>query len=93
MLLGWVVKVANGGMLWLPPYGQENGATSGGAESTTGASLRWQMIWRNPFFLPVALLVTAYLLSNLFSLARFVSWFGSYQRLQGTYSFLSYVII
>ncbi|MCB0106303.1 MAG: O-antigen ligase family protein, partial [Caldilineaceae bacterium] len=93
MLLGWVVKVANGGMLWLPPYGQENGAPAGGEEGTPDASSRWQMIWRNPFFLPVALLVTAYLLSNLFSLARFVSWFGSYQRLQGTYSFLSYVII
>ena len=26
-------------------------------------------------------------------MAVFVSWFGSYQRLQGTYSFLSYVLI
>lgn len=92
MLLGWAVKVANGGALWLPPYGQEN--SNGTPDKNNGSrSSRWQMIWQNPFFLPVALLVIAYLLSNLFSLARFVSWFGSYQRLQGTYSFFSYVII
>ena len=33
------------------------------------------------------------MLSTVFSVAGFVSWFGSYQRLQGTYSFLAYVTI
>ena len=48
---------------------------------------------RNPFFIPVALLILAYSISTIFSVAGFVSWFGSYQRLQGTYTFFSYVLI
>lgn len=84
MLLAWLVKLANGGRAWLPSY--RGAGESGEEEVTTGA-------WRNPFVIPVILLITAYLISTVFSIARFVSWFGSYQRLQGTYSFLSYVII
>ncbi|MEZ4859676.1 MAG: tetratricopeptide repeat protein [Caldilineaceae bacterium] len=87
MLLAWVVKVANGGYLWLP--------ADANSADPADASLMAQLhrIWRNPFCIPVLLLILAYLLSTVFSIARFVSWFGSYQRLQGTYSFLSYVII
>jgi tetratricopeptide (TPR) repeat protein len=85
MLLGWLIKLANGGAAWLPAYSLQTGET---VEATPGRS-----IWRNPFAIPLLLLVAAYLLSTWFSVAPFVSWFGSYQRLQGTYSFLSYVII
>ncbi|NLF63727.1 MAG: hypothetical protein GX579_03920 [Chloroflexi bacterium] len=58
--------------------------------------LRWRdeaSIWRRPFVLPVFLLVVVYLLSTLFSVTPRVSWAGSYQRLQGTYTTLSYVVI
>ncbi|KAA3661461.1 MAG: hypothetical protein DWQ04_16450, partial [Chloroflexi bacterium] len=58
--------------------------------------LRWReegSIWRMPFILPVTLLVVAYLVSNLLSVTPSVSWAGSYQRLQGTYSTLSYLVI
>ncbi len=87
MLLAFVIKVANGGYLWLPAHVTE----SNGTDESLTAQLRGA--WRNPFVIPVILLILAYLLSTGFSIARFVSWFGSYQRLQGTYSFLSYVII
>lgn len=87
MLLAWVIKVANGGYLWLPAHTTDNSA----ADDSLAGQLR--RAWRNPFVIPVLLLIFAYLISTGFSLARFVSWFGSYQRLQGTYSFLSYVII
>jgi len=87
MALAWVVKVANGGYAWLPVW---NRARASEPESVGVAARR---AWRNPFFIPVALLITAYLISTLTSLAPFVSWFGSYQRMQGTYSFLSYVVI
>jgi tetratricopeptide (TPR) repeat protein len=50
-------------------------------------------IWRRPFVLPVFLLVIVYLLSTVFSVTRNVSWAGSYQRLQGTYTTLSYIIV
>ncbi|MEZ4677693.1 MAG: O-antigen ligase family protein [Caldilineaceae bacterium] len=86
MVLAWAIKIANGGHWWMPAYGPENGTE----EST---QVKWQTLLHSPFFLPVVLLILAYLISTGFSVARFVSWFGSYQRLQGTYSFLSYVII
>lgn len=50
-------------------------------------------VWRMPFVLPVFLLVIVYLLSNLFSVTPAISWAGSYQRLQGTYTTLSYILI
>jgi tetratricopeptide (TPR) repeat protein len=86
MLLAWLIKLANGGWAWLPPDNQ----TAGGENNTTPIT---SVVWRNPFVIPLVLLVAAYLISTVFSVARYVSWFGSYQRLQGTYSFLSYVII
>ncbi len=83
MVLAWLVKLLNGGAAWLPAYTAPQGEAGATARS----------IWRHPFVIPLLLLIIAYLLSTTFSIARFVSWFGSYQRLQGTYSFLSYVII
>jgi tetratricopeptide (TPR) repeat protein len=62
-------------------------------------SLSWlswrseKSVWRMPFVLPIALLVVIYLLSTVFSVTRSVSWAGSYQRLQGTYTTLSYLVI
>ncbi len=47
--------------------------------------------WHKPFVLPVAGIVLVYLLSTLFSVNPQVSWSGSYQRLQGTYTTLSYI--
>lgn len=50
-------------------------------------------IWRLPFVLPIFLIVVIYLVSTAFSVTPRVSWAGSYQRLQGTYTTLSYVVI
>ncbi len=58
--------------------------------------LRWQdedSIWRKPFVLPVALLVLVYLISTALSVTPRISWAGSYQRLQGTYTTLSYIVV
>ena len=58
--------------------------------------LNWrdkESIWRMPFVLPVALLVVVYLISTAISVSPRVSWAGSYQRLQGTYTTLSYIIV
>lgn len=58
--------------------------------------LKWSTkssIWRIPFVLPVALLAVSYLVSAAFSVTPSVSWLGSYQRLQGTYTTLSYLVI
>jgi len=50
-------------------------------------------IWHRPLVLPVLALVVVYVLASLFSVAPRVSWLGSYQRLQGTYTMLSYVVV
>ena len=58
--------------------------------------LKWRSpnsVWRMPFMLPVFLLVIVYLLSTIFSVVPRVSWAGSYQRLQGTYTTFSYIVI
>ncbi len=58
--------------------------------------LDWRIensVWRTPFVLPVVILVIIYFVSTVFSITPRVSWAGSYQRLQGTYSTLSYVVI
>jgi len=90
MLVAWLVKVANSSQLWLPAYG--NVQDSEGDDPPERLSI-WRRIIKVPFLLPILLLITAYAISTMFSVARFVSWWGSYQRLQGTYSFISYVII
>jgi hypothetical protein len=50
-------------------------------------------VWRLPLVLPVSLIVLVYVLSSIFSVTPVVSWVGSYQRLQGTYTTLSYIVI
>ncbi|MCL4396029.1 MAG: O-antigen ligase family protein [Chloroflexi bacterium] len=47
----------------------------------------------NPLLLPTLLIVVVYLISTLFSVAVFVSIWGSYQRMQGTYTTFSYIVI
>ncbi|MCA9952593.1 MAG: O-antigen ligase family protein [Anaerolineales bacterium] len=59
-------------------------------------TLRWNgrhAFWRKPLVLPILALVAIYLISTLFSITPRVSFLGSYQRLQGTYSTLAYIVI
>ena len=49
--------------------------------------------WRLPFVLPIVALALVYLISTVFSVTPRVSWAGSYQRLQGTYTTLAYMVI
>lgn len=47
--------------------------------------------WHKPLVLPVFGIILIYLLATLFSVNPSISWAGSYQRLQGTYTTLSYI--
>jgi tetratricopeptide (TPR) repeat protein len=49
--------------------------------------------FRLPLVVPTLILVGIYILTTITSVVPSVSFWGSYQRLQGTYSFLSYVVI
>lgn len=48
---------------------------------------------RLPLVVPTLIMVGVYILTTVVSVVPRVSLFGSYQRLQGTYTFLSYVVI
>ena len=48
--------------------------------------------WRRPLVGPVLALAAAYLLSTLLSVTPWQSFWGSYQRLQGTFTMFSYLI-
>ncbi len=50
-------------------------------------------LWNYPMIAPVICLVIVYILSTIFSVTPSISLFGSYQRLQGTYTTFSYLII
>jgi len=49
--------------------------------------------WRLPLVIPTLFTVAVYLLSTLLSVTPWVSLWGSYQRLQGTYTTLAYVVV
>ncbi|MBM4464699.1 MAG: tetratricopeptide repeat protein [Chloroflexi bacterium] len=49
--------------------------------------------WRNPLLLPILLLVATYILTTITSIAPRISFWGSYQRQQGLYVVLCYVVI
>ncbi len=53
----------------------------------------WKLALRTPLVLPTLLLVAVYVLATIASVNPRVSIFGSYQRLQGTYTTFSYIVI
>lgn len=79
MILAWLIMVV------------EQGFSLGSNESSLGNRLREWV--KRPLTLPTLLLVIVYIISTIFSISPNVSWWGSYQRLQGTYSMLSYITI
>lgn len=88
MAAAWSVKLMEGGG---PSTGSGRG---GGGPSTRFASGHGLPSVRGvPLILPVAILLSAYLISTLFSITPRVSFWGSYPRLQGTYTSLAYLVI
>ncbi len=80
MILAWIISVVERGM-----------SNPGDASLPLADRLRQWL--KKPLVLPTLALVSVYIISTIFSISPWVSLWGSYQRLQGTYSFLSYVVI
>ena len=79
ILAAWLVKILDeGGVRW---------------DRIRPATLNLKSILRLPLLLPVAALVTIYLISTIFSVTLRVSLVGSYQRLQGMYTTYSYIVV
>jgi tetratricopeptide (TPR) repeat protein/O-antigen ligase len=73
----------------------EQGLGSGTGRDTMTSALQamWRRIVETPLVLPTLVLVAVYLVATVFSVVPRVSLLGSYQRLQGTYSTLAYIVI
>ncbi len=50
-------------------------------------------LWKTPLLAPVTAIAMVYLLATVLSVVPRISFFGSYQRLQGFYSTFSYLVI
>lgn len=90
MALAWLVKVAEMGVG--RPMADGNGET---IDTASDGKVREgiRRLLDAPLFLPTLLLVFAYIISTIFSISPKVSLWGSYQRLQGTYTAFSYLVI
>ena len=96
MTVLWIVKLAEGG--WRAAsrsdaptrMGKVNAAMQGAAESGLPS---WLGFLRVPMLLPILVYALIYLVTSIFTLTPDATWFGSYQRLQGTYSQYSYMMV
>ena len=82
MSVAWAIREVED---WRANQGEGD---SGGTQATF-----WQRVRETPLVLPTLFLVFVYLVSTATSVVPRVSFWGSYQRLQGTYTTLSYVVI
>ncbi len=78
-LAAWVVKLFDeGGIKW---------------KSQTNDQSLLKYLWNYPLVATIIGLVVVYSISTIFSVTPSISLFGSYQRLQGTYTTFSYLVI
>ncbi len=78
-LVAWVVKQ-------IDRFGQGEEAPAASGEAAIP-------LWRRPLALPVLALAAVYLISTVLSVTPRQSFWGSYQRLQGTFTMFSYIIL
>jgi hypothetical protein len=76
---------------WLIKLIQEGGVRY---ENFPAAQFRsWQSLARLPLAAPVAGFILSYLISTLFSVSPYTSLFGSYQRMQASFTTFSYIVL
>lgn len=76
---------------WLIKIIQEGGLRFENLPADRFRSLRGFL--RLPLALPVLAFIASYLISTLFSVTPYTSWFGSYQRMQATFTTFSYLVL
>jgi tetratricopeptide (TPR) repeat protein/O-antigen ligase len=96
MAVAWLVKLLEGGWrayresdLESRP-GKVGAAVRGAAESGLPS---WLGFLRVPMIVPIFIYALAYLISTIFTVTPDATLWGSYQRLQGTYSQYSYMLL
>ncbi|HNS51968.1 MAG TPA: peptidylprolyl isomerase [Anaerolineae bacterium] len=88
MACAWLVRILED---WRGGAGPFAGLAPGGEEGTREGL--WKRLVSRPLALPILLFVLVYILSTILSVSPSVSFLGSYQRLQGTYTTLSYIVL
>ncbi|MFB0546380.1 MAG: tetratricopeptide repeat protein [Anaerolineae bacterium] len=92
MAVAWVIKVLDGA--FQEEEGEEGTETRGREQGEEEALVNlWKRVKAVPLMLPTLALVAIYLLSTVASVVPGISLWGSYQRLQGTYTTFSYIVI
>ncbi len=87
MVAAWIVRTIEERAASAP----SGNSTSSGDDG--GRSLFNSVNWRTPLILPTLVLVVVYIIATVFSITPRTSLFGSYQRLQGTYTTFSYIVV
>jgi len=77
---------------WLIKLSEEGLGERGGSRNSDQPKAQWGVL-RSRFVVPTLLLAGVYLLATAVSVVPRVSLWGSYQRLQGTYTMLSYMVV
>ncbi|HSJ58990.1 MAG TPA: tetratricopeptide repeat protein, partial [Anaerolineae bacterium] len=91
MVAAWLIRLVEN---WRVREARPQAQTQPAAAPAEGRQRNlWQQIVAAPLVLPVLLLVAIYLLSTILSVVPQVALLGSYQRLQGTYTTLSYIVV
>ncbi|MFH1176724.1 MAG: hypothetical protein V1750_04890, partial [Acidobacteriota bacterium] len=92
MAAAWLAKVACGGRAFRPAGDAEGRPSPGtpGGGSSWPLGRRWLAI---PLLGPVLLYLLAQLVAGAFSIAPRLSWWGSFYRMQGMLTTLSYLLI
>src|SRR5687768_17018082 len=96
MLVAWFIKMLEGGVRAVRTTtiatrgGKVAAAVQGAAESGLPS---WLGFLRVPMVLPIIVYAAAYMVSTIFTVTPDATWWGSYQRLQGTYSQYSYMLL
>ncbi|MGB9300141.1 MAG: hypothetical protein WCD51_06060, partial [Anaerolineae bacterium] len=76
---------------WLVKSLEEFAGRPKGTPTESGSGMRAFLL--TPLVLPTLLLVAVYVLTTITSVVPSISFWGSYPRLQGTYTLISYVVI
>ncbi len=88
MAVAWIIKMLEAGS-WKLEAGSQQPATS---DQQSASSFQPSAL-RIPLVLPTLLLAAVYILTTITSVTPRTSLWGSYQRLQGTYTTLSYMVV
>lgn len=100
MLAAWIVKLVEAGYTAMSQRNaqaatlRKGGRVAAAVDGAARASMPdWLGILRVPMLIAVLLYALTYLISTIFTVTPFATIFGSYQRLQGTYTQYSYMLL